>query len=84
MGKKLTEAQFERQHRDGFVYPIDAFAAEEARRYRRAMEEFEAAQGRELTKGRKAAPASGSSLTSIGEDPVRLPLCTEELPFRRT
>ena len=56
MGKKLTEAQIERYHRDGFVYPIDAFAAEEARRYRRAMEEFEAAQGRELTKGHNFKP----------------------------
>src|SRR2546430_15152007 len=25
MGKNLTEAQGERYHRDGFVYPIDAF-----------------------------------------------------------
>src|SRR3989441_7190784 len=56
MGKKLTEAQIERYHRDGFVYPIDAFAAEEAWRYRRAMEEFEAAQGRELTKGQNFKP----------------------------
>ena len=56
MGKKLTEEQIERYHRDGFVYPIDAFAAEEARRYRRAMEEFEAAQGRELTKGQNFKP----------------------------
>jgi non-heme Fe2+,alpha-ketoglutarate-dependent halogenase len=56
MGKKLTEAQIERYHRDGFVYPIDAFAAEEARRYRRAMEEFEVAQGRELTKGHNFKP----------------------------
>jgi ectoine hydroxylase-related dioxygenase (phytanoyl-CoA dioxygenase family) len=56
MGKKLTEAQIERYHRDGFVYPIDAFAAEEARRYRRAMEQFEAAQGTELTKGHNFKP----------------------------
>jgi non-haem Fe2+, alpha-ketoglutarate-dependent halogenase len=56
MGKKLTDEQIERYHRDGFVYPIDAFAAEQARRYRRAMEEFEAAQGRELTKGQNFKP----------------------------
>src|SRR5947199_1138546 len=56
MGKMLTEAQIERYHRDGFVYPIDAFAAEEAWLYRRAMEEFEAAQGRELTKGQNFKP----------------------------
>src|SRR5204862_445045 len=32
------------------------FAAEEARRYRRTMEEFEAAEGRELTKGHNFKP----------------------------
>src|SRR5262249_30977219 len=41
---------------DGFVYPVDAFAAEEARRYRRAMEEFEAGQGTELTQGDNFKP----------------------------
>lgn len=56
MGKKLTAEQIERYHRDGFVYPIEAFAAGEARRYRRAMEEFEAAQGRELTRGHNFKP----------------------------
>ena len=60
MGKKLTEAQIERYHRDGFVHPIEAFAAEEARRYRRAMEEFEAAQGRELGKEHNFKPHSTS------------------------
>jgi len=56
MGKKLTEAQIERYQRDGFVYPIDAFTAEEAWRYRRAMEEFEAAHGTELTRGHNFKP----------------------------
>ena len=56
MGKKLTGGQIERYRRDGFVYPIDAFSAEEARRYRRAMEEFEEAQGTELTKGQNFKP----------------------------
>src|SRR4029450_4605388 len=37
MGKKLTPAQIERYHHDGFVYPIEAFAAEDVRRYRRAL-----------------------------------------------
>ena len=55
MGRKLTDAQIERYHRDGFVYPIDAFTAEQARRYRDAMEEFEA-QGTELTKGHNFKP----------------------------
>ena len=31
-GKRLTEEQIERYHRDGFVHPIEAFAAEQARR----------------------------------------------------
>jgi len=35
-GKRLTEEQIERYHRDGFVHPIEAFVAEEARRYRRS------------------------------------------------
>ncbi len=56
MLRKLTEAQVERYARDGFVYPIDAFDAEEARRYRGAMEAFEAGQGTELTKGHNFKP----------------------------
>jgi non-heme Fe2+,alpha-ketoglutarate-dependent halogenase len=56
MGKKLTDAQIEHYHRDGFVYPVDAFGAGEARRYRRAMEDFEAAQGTQLTKGHNFKP----------------------------
>jgi non-haem Fe2+, alpha-ketoglutarate-dependent halogenase len=56
MGKKLTHAQIAHYHREGFVYPVDAFSAEEARRYRRAMEDFEAAQGRELGKGHNFKP----------------------------
>jgi hypothetical protein len=56
MGRKLTEAQIDQYHRDGFIYPLDAFAPEEAGRYRRAMEDFEAAQGTELTKGHNFKP----------------------------
>jgi len=56
MGKKLTAAQIDRYNRDGFVYPIDAFGAEEAWRYRAAMEKFETAQGTELTKGHNFKP----------------------------
>jgi len=56
MGKKLTDAQIEKYRRDGFVYPVDAFTAEQARRYRRAMEDFEASQGTELTKGHNFKP----------------------------
>jgi non-haem Fe2+, alpha-ketoglutarate-dependent halogenase len=56
MGKKLTDAQIAQYHNDGFVYPIDAFGADEARRYRRAMEDFEAAHRTELTKGHNFKP----------------------------
>jgi hypothetical protein len=56
VGKKLTGAQVERYHRDGFVYPIDAFSAEQALRYRRGMEAFEAAQGQQLTRGHNFKP----------------------------
>jgi non-haem Fe2+, alpha-ketoglutarate-dependent halogenase len=55
MARKLTDAQIEQYHRDGFVYPFDAFGAEQARRYRRAMEDFEAAHGA-LTKGHNFKP----------------------------
>jgi non-heme Fe2+,alpha-ketoglutarate-dependent halogenase len=56
MGKKLTDAQIEHYRRNGFVYPVDAFGADEARRYRCAMEDFEAAQGTQLTKGHNFKP----------------------------
>jgi non-haem Fe2+, alpha-ketoglutarate-dependent halogenase len=56
MGRKLTEAQIEQYHRDGFVYPLEAFSAGQALRYRRAMEEFEAGRGQELTRGHNFKP----------------------------
>ncbi|WP_299848101.1 phytanoyl-CoA dioxygenase family protein [uncultured Roseovarius sp.] len=42
MGKKLTEAQIEAYHRDGFVAPVDIFSEDEAARLRKALEEAEA------------------------------------------
>jgi non-heme Fe2+,alpha-ketoglutarate-dependent halogenase len=56
MGKKLTDAQIDQYNRDGFVYPVDAFSAEQAWRYRKAMENFEAAQGIAFTKGHNFKP----------------------------
>jgi non-heme Fe2+,alpha-ketoglutarate-dependent halogenase len=56
MGKKLTAAQIDQYNRDGFIYPIDAFGAGQAWRYRAAMEKFEAAQGTEFTKGHNFKP----------------------------
>jgi non-heme Fe2+,alpha-ketoglutarate-dependent halogenase len=41
MGKKLTAAQIEAFHRDGFVSPIDVFSEDEALRLRHALEEAE-------------------------------------------
>src|SRR5215467_13391433 len=56
MGRKLTDAQIDRYNSDGFVYPVDAFGAEQAWHYREAMENFEAAQGTEFTKGQNFKP----------------------------
>ena len=55
MGRKLTDAQIDQYNRDGFVYPVDAFGAEQAWRYREAMENFEAAHT-EFTKGHNFKP----------------------------
>ncbi len=38
MGKKLTEAQIEAFHRDGFVSPIDVFSEREALQLRTELE----------------------------------------------
>src|SRR5271170_5620064 len=56
MGKQLTDAQIAQYERAGFVFPIDAFSTDQARRYRGAMEGFERAQGAELTKGQNFKP----------------------------
>jgi non-haem Fe2+, alpha-ketoglutarate-dependent halogenase len=56
MGKHLTAAQIAQYERDGFVYPVDAFGAEQAHRYRDALEGFERGQGVELTKGHNFKP----------------------------
>ena len=42
MGKKLTDAQIEAFHRDGFVSPIDVFSEQEAQRLRSELEAAEA------------------------------------------
>lgn len=48
MPKKLTAAQVDRYRRDGYVAPITIMTPEEAGRFRAALEDFEAAQGRPL------------------------------------
>ncbi len=55
MPRKLTETQIEQYHRDGFVFPFDAFSQEQARRYRARMESFEAAHGA-IAKGHNFKP----------------------------
>lgn len=42
MGKKLTDAQIEAFHRDGFIAPIDVFTEDEAMRLRTELEAAEA------------------------------------------
>ncbi len=42
MGKKLTEAQIETFHRDGFVFPIDVFTEQQALQLRTELEAAEA------------------------------------------
>ena len=45
MGKMLTGAQIEAYERDGYVFPLSAFSAAEARRYRDGLEAYEADTG---------------------------------------
>ena len=49
MAKLLSEAQRAAYHRDGFLFPLTAFGAEEAQQYRGALEAFEARLGMKLT-----------------------------------
>lgn len=49
MTKHLTEAQRAAYHRDGFLFPLPAFDAQEAGRLRAALEAFEARLGMNLT-----------------------------------
>jgi non-haem Fe2+, alpha-ketoglutarate-dependent halogenase len=56
MGKRLTDAQIARYHRDGFLFPIDAFSPEEAREFRDRLEVFEQRDGRLFGKGHNFKP----------------------------
>lgn len=73
MGKKLTDAQIEAFHRDGFVSPIDVFSEEDALRLRT---EFEAAEAK-WPDAFAAAERSNTHLTlrcldEIAHNPVLL------------
>lgn len=56
MGKKLFETEVARYERDGLLFPVDAFTADEARRYRESLEAFERRDGREFGKGHNLKP----------------------------
>ncbi len=55
MPKKLTAAEVQHYHRDGFAFTFDAVTAAEARAYRTRMEAFEAQHGA-LSKGHNFKP----------------------------
>jgi len=56
MGKNLTDADIARYRRNGFLFPIDAFSAEEARGFRDRLEDFERRDGRLFGKGHNFKP----------------------------
>jgi hypothetical protein len=56
MGKRLTDAEVARYHRDGFLFPIDVFSPEEARGFRDRLETFERQEGRQFGKGHNFKP----------------------------
>jgi non-haem Fe2+, alpha-ketoglutarate-dependent halogenase len=56
MPKRLSDAQLAQYHRDGFLYPVDAFSPEEARSFRDRLEDFERRDGRLFGKGHNFKP----------------------------
>jgi non-haem Fe2+, alpha-ketoglutarate-dependent halogenase len=56
MGKVLSDAEIARYHRDGFLFPVDAFSPEEARGFRGRLEGFEQSDGRRFGKGHNFKP----------------------------
>jgi non-haem Fe2+, alpha-ketoglutarate-dependent halogenase len=56
MRKKLSEEEIARYERDGFLFPVEAFSREEAARWRAALEDFEAENGRAFGKGHNFKP----------------------------
>jgi non-heme Fe2+,alpha-ketoglutarate-dependent halogenase len=56
MGKRLSDADIARYHRDGFLSPIDAFSPKEARGFRERLEKFELRDGRQFGKGHNFKP----------------------------
>ncbi|HXO03373.1 MAG TPA: phytanoyl-CoA dioxygenase family protein [Stellaceae bacterium] len=56
MGKRLSDVEIVRYHRDGFLSPLDAFSPEEARGFRDRLEDFERRDGRQFGKGHNFKP----------------------------
>jgi non-haem Fe2+, alpha-ketoglutarate-dependent halogenase len=56
MPRKLTTEQITQYERDGFVCPVDAFSAEQARAWRDKLEAFERAEGQKMTRGHNFKP----------------------------
>jgi len=56
MPRKLTPGQIAQYERDGFVCPVDAFSAQQARAWRDKLEAFERAEGLKMTRGHNFKP----------------------------
>ena len=56
MPKKLTSGQIAQYERDGYICPVDAFSAEQARAWRDKLEAFERAQCQKMTRGHNFKP----------------------------
>jgi non-haem Fe2+, alpha-ketoglutarate-dependent halogenase len=54
--RKLTPEQIAQYERDGFVCPVDAFAAERANAWHDKLQAFERAEGQKLTRGHNFKP----------------------------
>ena len=56
MTKKLTPEQITQYERDGYVCPVDAFSAHQARVWRDKLEAFERDEGQKMTRGHNFKP----------------------------
>jgi ectoine hydroxylase-related dioxygenase (phytanoyl-CoA dioxygenase family) len=54
--RKLTPAQVAQYGRDGYICPVEAFTAAQARAWRDRLEAFERAEGRKMTRGHNFKP----------------------------
>ncbi len=73
MPKLLTDAQVEAYHRDGFVLPMGAMSAADARRYRGDLERFETRLGQPLTRAGRIYRSRTYLLFKWAQELVRHP-----------